>query len=206
MLRIVKDLARDEAGFIISAELVMIATVCVLGLVVGLTCLRNAVNAEMTEVSCAIRSLDQSYYYTGFHGYKCTPCGPTLKAWTAGSTNMTTEVAEFAPAYELTPSTQPQVIEEHRVEPQPTPAPAPAPLEVPCETIVPAPMMIETVTEAPAPGVPCESAPAICPQPVNTSPCPTIMSPEATCPPNALVAPCTGPQHPVLAVPAQPIW
>lgn len=186
MLRTMKDLVRDEAGFIISAELVMIATVCVLGLVVGLTCLRNAMNAELTDVGCALRSIDQSYYYTGFHGYKYSRCCPTLKAWTAGSTNMKYEVAEFVPTWNVAP----QVIDAPREEVITTPcetiAPTPVPLELPCETILPPPMN----------GVPCElPTPAAC-APLTVPGCAPL--PPTLCPPYEV--------QPLRYVPQQPTW
>ena len=90
MMRLAKHLWHDQAGFIVSAELVLISTVGVIGLLTGLTCLRNAVNSELSEVACAISSLDQSYCYTGFHSYK-DKCSCVTKARTAGSTNVYTE-------------------------------------------------------------------------------------------------------------------
>ena len=85
MLRLANDLWNDQAGFVVSAEMVLISTVGVVGVGTGLVCLRDAVNRELTEVGCAISALDQSYCYTGFHGYKDHPCCPVIKAHTAGS-------------------------------------------------------------------------------------------------------------------------
>lgn len=102
MLRLAKHFWRDQAGFVVSAELVLISTVLIIGLVTGLTCLRNAVNDELSDVACAISSLDQSYCYTGFHGYK-DKCHCELKARTAGSTNVrTTCEEELIPVEEVT--------------------------------------------------------------------------------------------------------
>ena len=61
-----KQLLNDEAGFIVSAELVMIATILVIGLVVGLSEVAHAVNEELNDVGEAIGCLNQSYGYTGF--------------------------------------------------------------------------------------------------------------------------------------------
>ena len=94
MLHLAKRLWNDQAGFIISAELVLISTVGVIGLVTGLTCLRNAVNDELSDVACAIKSLDQSYCYTGFHSYK-DKCSCVTKARTAGSTNIRSSYEEI---------------------------------------------------------------------------------------------------------------
>jgi len=55
----------DEAGFIISAELVLVATILVIGLIVGLTVVRNQVVQELVDVGQAIGSLSQTYAYAG---------------------------------------------------------------------------------------------------------------------------------------------
>jgi hypothetical protein len=55
----------DEAGFIISAELVLVATILVIGMIVGLTSLRNQVVQELVDVGQAIGSLSQTYAFAG---------------------------------------------------------------------------------------------------------------------------------------------
>ena len=62
-----KQLLNDEGGFIISAELVLVATLCVIGLVVGLSEVQHAINAELNDVGNAIGKLNQSYFFSGFH-------------------------------------------------------------------------------------------------------------------------------------------
>ena len=59
----------DEAGFIISAELVLVATLLVIGLIVGLSEVQHAVVSELNDVADAIGELNQSYSYSGFN--KC---------------------------------------------------------------------------------------------------------------------------------------
>jgi hypothetical protein len=61
-----KSLLKDEAGFIVSAELVLISTLVVVGLVVGLTEVQHSVVAELNDVADAIGSLNQSYHFSGF--------------------------------------------------------------------------------------------------------------------------------------------
>ncbi len=56
----------DEAGFVISAELVLVLTIAVLAMVVGLSEVAVAVNTELNDISNAIGALNQSYCYTGF--------------------------------------------------------------------------------------------------------------------------------------------
>jgi hypothetical protein len=64
-------LLKDEAGFIVSAELVLVATISVLSLVVGLCEIAHAANEELNDVSEAIGSLNQSFQFGGFRSKKC---------------------------------------------------------------------------------------------------------------------------------------
>ena len=62
----------DEQGFVISAELVLIATVTVIGLIVGMVAIRDAVVSELSDVAGAVQDLNQSYSYnrvTGHSGF-----------------------------------------------------------------------------------------------------------------------------------------
>ncbi len=54
---------RDEAGFVLSAELILIATVVTLALVVGLAEVSNAVNNEMTDMAGAVNGMSQDVWY-----------------------------------------------------------------------------------------------------------------------------------------------
>ena len=65
-----KSLWNDEAGVILSAEIVLIGTILVLGMIVGLVELQCAVVAELSDLSSAIGNLDQSYQISGFASYK----------------------------------------------------------------------------------------------------------------------------------------
>lgn len=62
-----KWLHEDEAGFIISAELVLVMTIGVLAMVVGLTAVRDSVTHEMNDISHAVGTVSQSYNVTGLH-------------------------------------------------------------------------------------------------------------------------------------------
>lgn len=81
-----KNLWNSEAGFVISAELALVLTIGVIGVIVGLSHVANAVNNELDDVAKAIGSLNQSYNFTG---YKCCPCstanGSGSTSATAGS-------------------------------------------------------------------------------------------------------------------------
>lgn len=72
----IQALWRDERGAVLSAEVVTVGTVAVLGSITGLSVAANAVDGELKEFGYAIRSLDQSYAFNGHRS-----CG----AYTAGS-------------------------------------------------------------------------------------------------------------------------
>lgn len=61
-----RKLLADESGFIISAELVLVATLLVIGLIVGMSEVQHAVVSELNDVADAIGSANQSYHYSGF--------------------------------------------------------------------------------------------------------------------------------------------
>lgn len=69
-MKVARSLFRDEAGFIVSAELVLVATIVVIGLVVGLAEVQSAVIAELNDVGDAIGALNQSYYVAGSSSFK----------------------------------------------------------------------------------------------------------------------------------------
>lgn len=60
MTGIILSLWRDEDGFILSAELVLIGTIAVLSLVVGLAAVAAAVNTELLDCASAFGSFEQS--------------------------------------------------------------------------------------------------------------------------------------------------
>ncbi len=59
----------DEYGFILSSELVLIGTILVIGMITGLTSVRNAVVTELADVADAIGLIDQSYSYGSIQGH-----------------------------------------------------------------------------------------------------------------------------------------
>jgi len=76
----------DESGFIVSAELVLIATICVIGLIAGLVEIQWAVVGELNDVSDAIGSLNQSFQFAGFTSFKNQAAsGNTIKGQFMGS-------------------------------------------------------------------------------------------------------------------------
>jgi hypothetical protein len=80
-MHVLSKLWTDEAGFIVSAELVLVATLLVLGMIVGLTILRNQVVQELADLGQAIGMLSQGYWYPGVEKSE----GGTVFAVTDGS-------------------------------------------------------------------------------------------------------------------------
>ena len=70
MTQIFAQLLRDEAGFIISAELVLVATIGVLSLVVGLSEVAFNINQELEDVGSAFGNINQTFCYNGTAGHK----------------------------------------------------------------------------------------------------------------------------------------
>ncbi len=84
-----RKLWNDEVGFIVSAELVLVATILVIGMIVGLSEVQHAVVQELNDVGDAIGSVNQSYGYTGF---SAPSAKPAPKSFTTGSSfNDTTD-------------------------------------------------------------------------------------------------------------------
>jgi hypothetical protein len=74
MTNIFTKLINDETGFIVSAELILVATIAVLGVVVGLSEIAFGINNELEDVASAFGSVNQSFYVNGAHseGKACT--------------------------------------------------------------------------------------------------------------------------------------
>jgi hypothetical protein len=73
MRKLMHKLWIDDQGALIATEWVFIATILVIGLVVGLKSVQKAIVNELVDVANAIGALSQSYSYGGTSG--C--CGST---------------------------------------------------------------------------------------------------------------------------------
>ncbi len=78
-MNILNALKNDENGFIVSAELVLVGTILVLGMIVGMTELSYNVNQELEDLGSGIGAINQTYYFT-------LACG--RKGEVVGSTNL----------------------------------------------------------------------------------------------------------------------
>lgn len=68
----IKNFLNDENGVIVSAEIVLVATILVLGMVVGLAELQSAIVGELSDVASAFGNVDQSYSTSGYVSYKAS--------------------------------------------------------------------------------------------------------------------------------------
>jgi Flp pilus assembly pilin Flp len=174
---------QDEAGFIISAELVVIATLLVVGLITGLKCLQAAVVGEMQDVGAAIGALNQSYCFTGKHGCWSWSCGRS--SCTAGScyTDLQDEVRTGVELGAI------DLGGRAVIPPTPAPVPPVAPPALP-PTIAP----------------PCPEAPVLppaCPPGPSTIPAPAVCPPAGLeTVPSAACTPCLPPAPTASCAPA----
>jgi len=77
-MSIFKALSTDENGFIVSAEIVLVGTILVLGVIVGLTEMSYGINEELEDLGSAIGGINQTYYYTLASGHKGEVVGSTF--------------------------------------------------------------------------------------------------------------------------------
>lgn len=78
-----KTLWNDESGVIVSAEIVLVGTILVLGVITGLVELQAAIVYELTDLSDAFGNVDQSFSTSGFRSQKTAICDD--KARTKGA-------------------------------------------------------------------------------------------------------------------------
>lgn len=69
MNAVVAQLIQDEAGFIVSAELILIGTIAVLAMVVGLSEVSININNELHDVASAFGAMNQSFRANGMNGH-----------------------------------------------------------------------------------------------------------------------------------------
>jgi len=65
----------DEAGFVVSSELILIATLVVIGLIAGLTTIRDQVIGELADVASAVSSVNHDYSFSGITSHSGSTAG-----------------------------------------------------------------------------------------------------------------------------------
>ena len=68
MTRLLRRLWRDDGGALIATEWVFVATILIIGLVVGLKAVESAVEGELIDFANAVGSLNQSFSFGGSSG------------------------------------------------------------------------------------------------------------------------------------------
>ncbi len=98
-----KKMKNKKAGFIVSVELLLITTILVIGLIVGLVPVRNAVIAELSDTAAAIDAIEHSYSYEGvaLAGQSAAAVGGSAFDDTVNDTQFSTAVV--APSTLLVP-------------------------------------------------------------------------------------------------------
>lgn len=75
MKSMVVRLWNDEAGFVISSELVLVATILVLGVIVGMQSVRDSLVQELGDLAAAVGSVNQSYSFSAVTGHHSSTAG-----------------------------------------------------------------------------------------------------------------------------------
>lgn len=65
MCKTIRNMWQDDAGAIIAAEYLFIATILVIGILVGMASIRDSINSEFAELSNGLLSLSQGYVLSG---------------------------------------------------------------------------------------------------------------------------------------------
>lgn len=68
MRQLLNKLWKDDCGALIAMEFLFVATILVIGIIVGLANIRDAVNVELSELANAILALSQGYTISGQSG------------------------------------------------------------------------------------------------------------------------------------------
>ncbi|MFP6763141.1 MAG: hypothetical protein VB858_05975 [Planctomycetaceae bacterium] len=71
-------LLADDAGFVVSTELVLASTLLVVGITIGQVTLRDAVISEIADTASAINDINQSYSYTSVTGHSSSVAGSSF--------------------------------------------------------------------------------------------------------------------------------
>lgn len=64
-MNLMRQLWQDEAGVIVSTEIILVLMILVFGLIAGMVSLRDAVTQELGDTGVMVNKLDQSYSFSG---------------------------------------------------------------------------------------------------------------------------------------------
>jgi len=68
-MKTVMRLWNEETGAILSAEVMLVASILVIGMVAGLASLRDSVVTELADLAQALANVNQSYSFSGVAGH-----------------------------------------------------------------------------------------------------------------------------------------
>jgi Flp pilus assembly pilin Flp len=68
MKHLMAKLWNDDCGALIAMEFLFVATILVIGIIVGLTAVRSAINIQLSNLADAILALNMSYAFSGQSG------------------------------------------------------------------------------------------------------------------------------------------
>lgn len=88
---------QDEAGFVVSSELVLVATILVIGMITGLASIRNQVVQELGDLAQSIGAVNQSYTFSGVTGHSSSTAG-SVRLDTTDFCDNQTDTANQEPA------------------------------------------------------------------------------------------------------------
>jgi len=182
MFALGKRFWQDERGFIVSAELVLIVTIGVLGMIVGLSSVSSAINNELNDISNAFGTIDQSFWYSGMVNLHHAGVPGSAFADRQDFCDCTTIVP-------VAPAAKAQYSAPHSAPPMAVPPPPPAPFcPVPDEDLHP----------------PHPPHPAPCPTP-DCLPSPKRLPPPKPSPEKTLPKKHKGPQLKRFPTPNKPL-
>lgn len=75
MRTVMQQLWSEEVGAIVSAEIMLVASILVIGVIVGLKSVRDSVVTELADLAQALANVDQSYSYSGTCGHHAFTAG-----------------------------------------------------------------------------------------------------------------------------------
>ncbi|MCL6503828.1 MAG: hypothetical protein K6T86_14185 [Pirellulales bacterium] len=74
-MKVLSRLWKEEDGAIVSSEIVVVTVLLVLGMIVGLQSVREAVVTELADFAAAVGSINQSYSFAGITGHHSSTAG-----------------------------------------------------------------------------------------------------------------------------------
>ncbi len=75
MKNLIRQLWNDEAGLVLSAELVFVASIGAIGMIVGLSAARDGITSELADVGDAVTEYNQGYQVAGIVGHGASIAG-----------------------------------------------------------------------------------------------------------------------------------